>query len=315
MNIMSEKIAQIKNILVQLDIESWLVFVRETSMQSDPVANLVIGHDVVWPSFFIYTRTGEAIALVGNFDQENFVRSGCFTDVQTYTEGAGKSILDILTGLNPKSIGLNYSLDNPAADGLTHGMFLLLNDYLKGTPFTDRFVSAEEISSRLRSRKILAEIGLLSKAAEMADRAWQNAIDKIKEGLTEHEIGAIIDSEIANLGGINSFPTIVNAGNKTKPGHSLPTDAKLEPGDLLHVDFGVRWQDYCSDIQRLLYIKHYDETKPPDKLLQAFDLIKQIITDSAARTVVGATGCEIDTLARKALRDHGHPEYHHALGH
>jgi Xaa-Pro aminopeptidase len=125
----------------------------------------------------------------------------------------------------------------------------------------------------------------------------------------------MIDSRIRDAGGVPSFETIVNAGNKTNPGHGHPTEARLEKGDLLHVDFGVLHDDYCSDIQRLLYFKRAGEAVAPAELIEAFDLVNEIITRSSEICLPGKKGYEIDTEARRILSDHGFPEYQHALGH
>ena len=221
----------------------------------------------------------------------------------------------IIERLDPSQIALDYSPDNPAADGLTHGMYLNLLEYLKGTPYTDRLISASDVCAKLRARKLDNEIDLTARAAVLADQAFKNVTEKFRVGMTEKEIGALIDTEIGRLGSTNSFDTIVNAGDKTSPGHGLPTDAKLEPGDLLHVDFGARVDGYCSDLQRLVYFRRPNEARPPDQLTEAFDQVCDIITETASLCRPGARGFEIDGAAREILKDNGYPEYQHALGH
>ncbi|MHC4501646.1 MAG: M24 family metallopeptidase, partial [Planctomycetota bacterium] len=73
-NIVAEKIAQAGRLLDELNIDLWLIFARETTLQSDPAMPLVVGDNVTWQSFFLYSRGGDAIALVGNLDVENFKR-------------------------------------------------------------------------------------------------------------------------------------------------------------------------------------------------------------------------------------------------
>jgi len=315
MRIVKEKIQQVNRLLEELQIDLWLVAVRETPIMADPVLALVVGHDVTWESFFFYTRSGEAIALVGNLDQENFRRDRCFTEVIAYTEGVRRDFRRVIERLDPISIAVNYSKDNPSADGLTHGMYLTLLDHLADTPYADRFVSADEVCTKLRSRKLDPETGLAEDAAVLADRAFKAATEKLQSGMTEKQIAALVDSEITGLGAINSFDTIVNAGDKTSPGHGLPTDARIESGDLLHVDFGARVDGYCSDLQRLVYFRRPEESAPPDILIEAFETVRDIITETAARARPGRRGHEIDAVAREMLTDHGYPEYQHALGH
>jgi Xaa-Pro aminopeptidase len=315
MDLIKRKIDQAFAILQELDIDLWLVFVRETLMMADPILPLVVGEDATWQSFFFFSRDHRATALVGNFDRELFTRHGHFNEVLTYTGGARDQFRQLIENLNPRQIAVNYSIDNPAADGLTHGMYLLLKDYLSDSPYADRFVSAEDICAKLRSRKLPAEIDLVSKAAHMACDAWDRAIPDIKTGMTEIEIATIVDERIAALGGANSFHTIVNAGDKSAPGHGQPSQAVLEPGDLLHVDFGVRLDDYCSDLQRLIYFQKDGNAGASSELSSAFELVKNIITQAASFCRPGMPGWEVDALARKILVENGYPEYQHALGH
>ena len=315
MNLQKLKISQTKELLKELGIDVWVVFVRETPMMADPVLALVVGHEVTWQSFFIYTSDGQSLALVGNFDKDNFIRSGCFDKVLTYTQSVKEQFVDLITEIDPQKIALNYSTSDSAADGLTHGMFMLIGEYLEGTPYHSRIISAEEIVSKLRSRKLPEEINLLRKAAEIASEVWEEASGEIKIGMTEKEVAAIIDSKIKERGCTNSFDTLVNAGDKTEPGHGLPTAAKIDKGDLVHIDFGVLYQGFCSDIQRLLYFNRPNENSLPAELLDAFNTVRDIITETGKECRPGKKGYEIDQIARKILTDHGYPEYQHALGH
>lgn len=315
MNLTKQKIDQATGLLKEFDIDLWMIFVRETSMMADPVMPLLIGHDVTWQSFFMFTKSGEAIALIGNFDEALFSKSGHFTKVIPYTQGVGKDIRELIHRLDPKSIALNYSVDDTSSDGLTHGMYLQLCEYLRDTPYAARFVSSEPICSRVRSRKVAGEIQLLSEAATAADRVWSLAGRDIQPGMTEMEIAAIIDRYIRAGGWAPSFPTIVNAGTKSDPGHGHPTNAKLSRGDLLHVDFGILLENYCSDIQRLAYFLSPQESAPPPELIEAFQAVRDIITETAVHCKPGVKGFEVDNIAREMLRENGYEEYQHALGH
>ena len=315
MDIINAKIEQTTNLLDELNLDAWALFERETPVLRDPTHAMVVGIDVTWTSLFLFTRKGDAIALVGYFDVDEFERTGRFTQVHSYVQGPAEKIREILQQVNPSTLALNYSVSDTASDGLTHGMFLLLQSYLESTPYAHRIVSSQDFVSKLRSRKLPEEIARLEKAAHLATDVWTRVIPQIQTGMNEKQIGALIDTEIRKTGGAPSFETIVNAGSKTNPGHGHPTDALLEPGDLLHVDFGVKFNEYCSDIQRLIYFKRSNESQPPAELIRAFDTVKQIIDKTALASRPGVKGHEVDSLARKILVDAGYPEYQHALGH
>lgn len=315
MDLIKAKIDQAIGILNELDIDLWLIFCRETEMMADPALKMLVGHNVVWQSAFFICKNGDTYAQVGNYDAADFERSGRFKYIRPYVEDCGNEIRQLIKKINPNKIALNYSEDDTAADGLSHGMFLLLNEYLKETDFPERFISSEKLMSLLRGRKIKEEIDLISEAAKIANDCWIKSLEDIKTGHTEIAVGRILESNFEKLGLKKSFDTIANAGAKSSPGHGKPTDAILEPGDLLHVDFGVIFKDYCSDLQRLAYFLKKDEKDPPDELRKAFKMIHEIITETSRLYKPGAKGFQIDAVARKMLKENGYPVYQHALGH
>lgn len=315
MDVTRQKIRQAIELLPEVGLDTWIVFVRETEMMADPVLSMVVGYPTTWDSFYLFDRSGTAIALVGRFDEENLVRSGRFDEVLTYTASIREDFSRLIARLDPQSIGVNYSIDDPSSDGLTHGMYLLLMSLLENTPYAARVGSAETLISKLRSRKLEAELALLTEAAHRADRVWEQLRDRISVGMSEREIAGLVEGFVSAAGDSLSFPTIVNAGDKTQAGHSLPTDARLAPGDLMHIDFGVRHQGYCSDIQRLLYFRRPGETGAPAELSDAFEIVRDIITETGRACRPGVRGHEVDTIARSILIDHGYPVYEHALGH
>jgi Xaa-Pro aminopeptidase len=315
MDLGKQKIDQAIGLLREFDIDMWMVFVRETSMMADPVMPLVVGHDVTWQSFFLFTKTGDAVAIIGNFDEALFSKSDHFTKVMPYTQGVAADIRQLIARIDPKSVALNYSIDDTGSDGLTHGMYLTLCDYLKDTPYDSRFVSSEPICSRLRSRKLPCEVDLISKAARETDAIWQTLVREVLPGMTEIEIADAIDKHIDEGGRTPAFPTLVNAGDKSDPGHGEPTSAKLSRGDLLHVDFGLKVEGYCSDIQRLAYFAPKPGGAAPAELIDAFETVRDIITETGTHCKPGVKGFDVDGVARRILKERGFEEYQHALGH
>jgi Xaa-Pro aminopeptidase len=317
LSIEAEKIQQIPQILRDFDLDAWLLCARETRLTADPVYRLLITDDVTWESFFLFHRDGRTCVLVGNFDLDIFTRNkdGLSGDVRTYTEGVKEALLKMLGEYAPRSIGVNYSLDDPSADGLSHGLFLRLQSYLKGTEFENRITSAERASRALRARKTPTEIRNLSEAARIADDIWRSAVSELEVGQSEIEIADLLKRKVTSSGCTLSFETAANAGDKSSAGHGRPTDARLAAGDLLHVDFGTVYEGYCSDIQRLLYFRRPGETEPPAELREAFSIVVGIIDETARQAKPGKSGWEIDAVARQMLKDNGYPEYQHALGH
>jgi Xaa-Pro aminopeptidase len=309
------KIKQAVDILNELGIDMWLTLCRESDSVPDPAIELISLHKVIWTTAFVITATGETTVLVGEADATEHEGSGLFDEVVVYNKDVGTALVKIIASHDPQKIAVNYSKYNITADGLSHGLYLSLIDWLAGTPYGRRLVTAEGLIARLRDRKTKPELRRIKRAAELAHQSWEVSLETIAVGMSEIEIAGIIDANIRKTGHEPSFETIVNAGTKTQSGHGLPTRAVLEKGDLLHVDFGVRCEDYCSDIQRVAYCRREGEREPPEVLLKAFAKIKAIIDETAKRYKTGQLGHVIDALARKMLADDGYPEYPHALGH
>ena len=107
----------------------------------------------------------------------------------------------------------------------------------------------------------------------------------------------------------------VNAGPDSPVGHGAPTDIKLERGQLLHFDFGVRQDDYCSDIQRMVYLLADGETAPPEPVRRGFATVLRSVRAAVAAMRPGVPAIEVDAAARRVVTDAGYPEYKYATGH
>jgi Xaa-Pro aminopeptidase len=320
MTLMQEKVNQAIEIMNEQQTDLWLTFVRETSGVRDPMLDFLIGpNDLTWPSALILTRQGEKLAIVGNLEKDAVMRTNVFDTVIGYDTAVSGPLRDTITRLHPDQIAVNTSRNNVHADGLTHAMYEILRDYLKDTPYAERLVSSEPIINAMRGRKTPEELERIRKAVEITDEIYKKAFDFIRVGMTEIEIGEYMhklarDHNVGLAWPAENCPA-VNSGPNSAVGHSGPTDIRVEPGHILHFDFGVKYQDYCSDIQRLVYVLREDEMEAPLEVQRGFITIRTAIEKAREAMNPGATGNSIDVIAREILLDAGYPEYQHALGH
>ena len=155
---------------------------------------------------------------------------------------------------------------------------------------------------RLRVEEALVT-GLIPHQGLPAD-GYSQAIEEIGDG--EYGVGLAWPAE--------NCPA-VNSGPNSPIGHNGPTDIRVERGHIIHFDFGVKYQDYCSDIQRLVYVLRENETEAPPEVQRGFITIRTAIEKSREAMKPGVIGNSIDVIAREILGDAGYPEYQHALGH
>jgi Xaa-Pro aminopeptidase len=284
---------------------------------ADPVLELILGGDLVWQSALLFTQDGLRTAIVGNFDSDGIEAKGLYDRIIPYTQGIKESLLEEIGKVNPQTIGINYSTNDVSADGLSYGMYQILKDYLKDTPYQDRLVSAETLVQKLRGRKTPTEVDRIRKAVKITELIFAEMALKFKPGQTELEIYRMFH-EAMNLHSVGNawdadHNPAVNAGPNKAFGHSGPTDNKTKDGHLLHFDFGVKYQGYCSDIQRMFFFGK--KTEVPEEIQHAFNTVRDTIQASAKFVKPGVAGFEVDAVARDFVKERGYEEYQHALGH
>ncbi len=317
--IVIEKTRQAVHLLQEQKIDLWLTLVRETPAHRDPVLPLIYGLDLTWQSALIFTRRGERIAIVGRLEAEAARRTGAYDSVLLYDQSIRPVLLETLSRLDPAQIAVNYSLSDVHADGLSHGLYRALLGYLEGSPYAERLISAEKVVGALRGRKTAAEIACIRAAVASTEQIYQRTFEFAQVGMTEIEIGRFMHQQIAEKGlapawQADSCPA-VNTGPESEVGHAGPTDLIVQPGHLLHFDFGVKQDDYCSDIQRMMYFLAPGESKPPAAVQHGFQTVVKAVQAAAAAMKPGVPGWQIDAIARGVVTQAGYPEYLYGTGH
>jgi Xaa-Pro aminopeptidase len=89
----------------------------------------------------------------------------------------------------------------------------------------------------------------------------------------------------------------------------------MREGDLVHLDFGVAYEGYRADLQRMWYLRSAAEPEPPEAVQQAFRACVEAIETGRQQLHAGVSGWQVDAAAREYLVGLGYPEYKHALGH
>jgi Xaa-Pro aminopeptidase len=319
-SLVQEKVNQAIDILEEKSVDLWLTFVRETSASGDPVLPLIYGDaDLTWQSALILTRSGERIAIVGRFDAETARSTGAYLTVIPYDESISPELLRTLERIAPRQIALNYSADDVLADGLSHGLYQVLLGYLQDTPLAGRLVSAEKIIGTLRGRKTPGEVARIQAAIATTEEIYRRTFDYVQPGMTEIEIGDFMQAQWEEFGvgpawHAGHCPT-VNAGPDSPVGHVGRTKQQIERGQLLHFDFGVQQDGYCSDIQRVVYFLAPGESQPPEPVQRGFDTIVRAIQAAVEAMVPGALGRDVDAVARATVTSAGYPEYKYGTGH
>ncbi|WP_197427797.1 M24 family metallopeptidase [Halogeometricum sp. CBA1124] len=304
--------------LQETDTDLWLTYCRETTEIDEPCLPLLLGFDVVWPTMVLITKEGQKATIIGSHDAPNVNSLGVY-DVYPYDTSLEDAFVDLLKEIDPNEIAVNYAEDNTIADGLTHGMYRRLEGLIEGTGYEDRLVSADEVVTRLRSDKSSVERKRMVRAGELTTSLLDEVTEKWEPDWTEADVADYVHNRMReqDLGSAWSWdycPT-VHAGADSEMGHTMAGNITLRPGQVLHIDFGVKYQGYTTDIQRLYYYPTESGEPIPDDLQAAFEDVRAAIDAAFEALEPGAVGHEVDEAARTEITDRNWPAYSHAVGH
>lgn len=317
--LVKEKVNQAKALLQEFDVDCWVTFVRESSINGDPVLTFLAGVPVTWHSAFMITRHGRTQAIVGQYDQLAIQETGAYDDVVGYVEGLKGPFQTFMKAAAPATIAINYSTGSEICDGLTHGMYLTLKAMLDEIGMGDRLMSAESIISALRERKTPMELDSIQQAIDHTQDIFKSVTDFITPGRTEKEIAAFMLAEVDKRGLETAWDRAVCpsvfTGPDTAQAHYGPTDRLVERGQVLNMDFGVKVNGYCSDMQRTFYVMEQGETSVPDDVQKGFDTIVQAVEQSRLAMTPGVIGLDVDKAARDIVTQNGYNDFLHGLGH
>lgn len=317
MNLVEEKIKQALDILKTLDIDLWLTYVRKTSEITDPSLFFLTKHqNLTWETALLLSQEGESIAICGRFDVPNIEDARVYDEIIAYDEDIKGQLLNVLQRIEPDTIAVNYSTNDTAADGLTHGLWIKLTNMLKEIHYDQKLRSSEEILAKLRGRKTSTELDRIKEAIRISQEGHAKLANALHLGMSETDIHEWLSDYSASNNVSFAYPPLIHVGPETTVGHARPQPTvTIQPGCIVHLDYGVFYKGYASDIQRMHYILKEGEAKPPAKVQNAFDTIVKAINQGADKLEPGVKGWKVDQAARNIIVDAGFPEYKHGLGH
>lgn len=178
-----------------------------------------------------------------------------------------------------------------------------------------KVVPSESLSEKLltlRSIKKSDEVKSIVEAQRIAEKAFDDILCFIKEGVTEREIAALLEYKMKQYGaeGI-AFDTIAVSGKNSSLPHGVPTEKSVANGDFVTMDFGAVVNGYCSDMTRTVAVGYAS-----DEMIKVYDTVlsAQIAVDD---TVASGVLCsEVDAAARQVIEKAGFGDYFcHSTGH
>ena len=178
--------------------------------------------------------------------------------------------------------------------------------------YFDSSVDAGEKIAHLRSVKDDTELTHIKSAQKITDDSFDYILGCICEGKTEKELALELEFYMRSHGAdAVSFDIIFIGGKNTSMPHGVPSDYKLQNGDLLTIDFGADINGYKSDMTRTVALGSISNEQK-----RVYDVVLEAQLKAIEQIKEGIACCEIDKIARDVIKSYGYGEYFgHALGH
>jgi Xaa-Pro aminopeptidase len=205
----------------------------------------------------------------------------------------------------PERRPLKLGFDDANTSVRTHGRLReLLGDQVE-------LVAAGGVIEDLRAVKDADELAFVRTAARLGDEALREVLQQGLAGRTERAVARALEDAMRNRDAEPSFPTIVAAGPHGALPHAEPRDVEIPAGALVVVDWGARYQGYCSDCTRTV------ATGPvEDEARAVYDLVLRAQRAALDAVRPGPEGKAVDAVARDLIAEAGHgDEFGHGLGH
>lgn len=197
--------------------------------------------------------------------------------------------------LQGKRIGINFS-------AYPYSNFLSLKKILKNRKFTD--VSQE--LGKLRAVKSNSEIKKIKEACKLTLGIYAHLENFIKPGMSEAKILNEINRQMIMHSSPEAYPSVVASAENSAIPHHVPGNRKLRRGDLLLMDVGASYENYCSDLTRC-----YALGKASENQKQIYEKVANALNSAISAIKENANPSTLYKIAEKNLNK----KMPHAMGH
>jgi len=262
-----------------------------------------------WPSerilAFLVPRQGDPLLVAPAFE-EGRLREQMRWPVEVRVWQEDESPYPIIEkwlaerGIRTGQVGVEATTRYVFFDGLHRAATSL--DYTSGDPIT----------VGCRAQKSAHELELMRLACSATCAVYKAVFASLCEGMTQHEVSALATRGYARMG-LQGEASVFFGASSALP-HGSRQEQALREGVGVMIDDGTTVEGYQSDVTRMSVLG-----KPPEKLQQAFEIVRNAQNAALATAVAGHECGSVDDAARKVITDSGfgpaYKYFSHRLGH
>lgn len=259
------------------------------------------------PVVLLVPRDGEPVLVLPHFEVSKAAQIPYPVELVAYAENPaewGEAFRKAIAALR---------LDGKKVGVEPRQMRVLEFEFVRKSATKSEFPDATEALASLRLRKDETEVAAMRQAVRVAQAALEALLPSIRVGATERELASALTMELLRQGSDAGLPfePIVCAGPNSANPHATPSDRKIEPGDLLLVDWGAATQGYISDLTRTFAVQQVEA--------EWQKIASVVLEANAAGRAAGKPGvpcASVDKAARAVIEQAGYGQYFtHRTGH
>ncbi len=289
-------------------LEKRLAKVKEL-LKRDGLDGILVSSSVNRRYFSMFTGTAGHLLITGDvnlfatdfrYTQQACQQCPAFKVVELPRD-IWDGLYNILEEYGIKSLGFEDSY-------ITYNKYCQMKEKFEGV----ELLPMGEKLNHIRMLKNTEEIELMRTAAKISEQAFEHVKPMIKPGVAERDISMELEFFMKRAGCSGpAFDFIVASGWRSALPHGVASNKKIEYGDFVTLDFGAKYNGYCSDMTRTVVVGEYSS-----KQKEIYYIVLKAQTETLNRMRAGMTGSRVDGIARDIIQKAGYGEYFgHGLGH
>jgi len=255
--------------------------------------------EATWPGTLFVTRDATLILADSRYT-EQAEREAPGWEVMLTTGPIQDDLPPLLVRHEVTALGLEASV-------VSHAEWAALAE---AAPGTELHAIDDEIVP-IRLYKSPDEVDAIGRACALTDACFAHLRHWIEPGMTEREVAWELERYFRDHGAEGlAFAPIVLAGARAAMPHGMPSDAVVERGNVLLIDFGCTVDGYRSDMTRTLFVGDV-----PDRIARFHQAVREAQSLAIDAVAIGVNGQDVDRIARRRIEADGFEPYGHGLGH
>ena len=305
-------------------IDMWIIITREYN--EDPIIKTLLPptwlnarrRTILVFSFDESTKKTESVAI----SRYNFGKNIKSIWDKEKNPNQMLALRDYIDKVNPKKIGLNYSENFALIDGISKSDYELFYSSISND-IKQRIVSAENlgiqwIESRTKLEKEIYK-DLVSITQNIINEAFSNKVIEPGKTTTDDVVWWMREKVLELKLKTWFHPTVDVQRNEQSDLYAFDGKSKydiIQPGDLVHCDFGISYLTLNTDCQQIAYVLKSDEKEAPEFLTKALKDANKLQDILTSEFELDKTGNEILLNSLKIAKEKGlDPQiYTHPLG-